>query len=379
MRTEIVHPLIDRDKQELARRYHGDGRKVSIISLIVTAIFLLALLYFDISRRFVQFVIGYSGSRVILIIVYFSMLYIVYSLLTFPFAYLEGYAIEHKYGFSTQTKKAWFYDWVKSVLVSYVLGAIVFCIIYIIIPAAPALWWLWLSLIMVGISIVLANIFPVMILPLFYKTTSLEDDGLKQEIIDLCNRANLKVRGIFRIDLSSKTTKANAAVVGLGNTKRILLGDTLLAKYRKEEILSALAHEIVHYRDHHTWWLILWQSTMTFIMFYLFYKIQPFVYAWFGFEHVSEIAAFPLFVILFSLLAYLFRPVGSALSRSYERKADRGALELTRDPDSFIGLIARLCNEQLSIAYPHALVEWYKYSHPSPGKRIAFADRWRQE
>jgi STE24 endopeptidase len=253
---------------------------------------------------------------------------------------------------------------------------IVFELIYLIIPAAPTLWWLWLSLIMVGFSVILTNLFPVVILPLFYKSTPLDDDDLKKKISDLCDKAQLRIRGIFSINLSSKTTKANAAVTGLGNTKRILVGDTLLAKYSADETLSALAHEIVHYREHHTWWLILWQSLITVIMFYLFYRIQPFVYGWFGFERTAAIAAFPLFALLFAVLSYLFRPLSSALSRYYERRADRGALALTAEPDAFISLIAKLCNEQLAIAYPNPIVEWYKYSHPSPGRRIAFAEKW---
>lgn len=379
VRSKQFHPLIDKEKQEIARRYRSDTRKIGIASLIVTAVFLMILLQFDISKLFVQFIKLYMDSRILLIVIYFSALYVVYSLLAVPFAYLEGYRIEHKYGFSTQTGSAWFADWVKSFLVTFVLGIIVFGVIFLLIPAAPAWWWLWLALIMVGIGVVLANIFPIIILPLFYKTKPLDDDDLKKEIAELCNKADLKVRGIFSIDLSSKTTKANAAVAGLGNTKRILLGDTLLSKYEKNEILSALAHEVVHYREHHTWWLILWQSMITIGMFYLFYRIQPFIYNWLGFEQASEIAAFPLFVLVFSVLSYLFRPVGSALSRFYERKADKGALRLTGDADAFIRLIAKLCNKQLSIAYPHPVVEWYKYSHPSPGRRIAFGEKWKQK
>jgi STE24 endopeptidase len=266
----------------------------------------------------------------------------------------------------------------KSFLIAFVIGLIVFGVIYLVIPAAPSLWWLWLALIMIGFSVVLANIFPVVILPLFYKTKTLEDDDLRNEIAELCDRVDLRVSGVFSIDLSSKTTKANAAVAGLGNTKRILLGDTLLSKYEKEEILSALAHEITHFREHHTWWLILWQSFITIAMFYLFYRFQPHVYGWFGFGQASEIAAFPLFVLVFSALSYLFRPFGSALSRFYERRADKGALRLTGNKDAFTHLIAKLCNEQLSIAYPNPIIEWYKYSHPSPGRRIAFAENWRQ-
>lgn len=372
-----VHPLIDKEKQEIARRYRGDNRQVGLASFILSAGFLLVLIYLDISRNFLECARSYVESRLLLIVIYFTALYVAYSLLTLPFAYLGGYCIEHKYGFSTQSKRAWFIDWVKSFLVSYLLGLVVFGVIYIVIPAATMLWWLWLSLIMVGISVVLANIFPVVILPLFYKTIPLEDDELKKGIFDLCSHAQLKVRGIFSINLSSKTTKANAAVAGLGNTKRILVGDTLLSKYEKGEILAALAHEMTHYRKHHIWLLMIWQSLITILMFYLFYRVQPFAYSFFGFGQASEIAAFPVFALVFAAFSYLLRPLGAALSRYYERKADGGALSLTGDPDAFIRLIAKLCNEQLSVAYPNPIIEWYQYSHPSPGKRIAFAENWK--
>ena len=376
--SEQLHPLIDKERQKVARRYRSDNRKLGIASFIISAGFLFVLIYLGISRNLVHFASQYVGGRLLLIVIYFSFLYVAYSFLTLPFAYLGGYTIEHKYGFSTQTKGAWFADWAKSFLVSYILGLAVFGVIYLVIPAAPGLWWLWLSLIMVGISVVLANIFPVVILPLFYKTSPLEDYEMRNEIADLCGRAQLRVRGIFSINLSSKTTKANAAVAGLGNTKRILIGDTLLSKYEKGEILSALAHEITHYREHHIWWLIVWQSIITILMFYLFYRIQPFVYSLLGFGQASEMAAFPVFALLFSALSYLLRPIGAALSRYYERKADSGAFELTQNAEAFIQLIAKLCNEQLSIAYPNPIIEWYKYSHPSPGKRIAFAEKWKQ-
>lgn len=374
MRSGKVHPLIDIERQKIARHYRRDNRKIDVASLVVAAVFLFFLLYFDLSKKLVLCLGYYIHPRILLITVYFSLLYVIFSLLSVPFAYISDYRIEHKYGFSKQNHSAWLVDWLKSFCVTYVIGLIVFNVIYLVIPAAPILWWLWLSLIMIGFSVVLANIFPVMILPLFFKTKPLEDDGLKKRISELCARAELKVRGVFSIDLSSKTTKANAAVTGLGNTKRILIGDTLIARYDADEIMSALAHEIVHYREHHTWWLILGQSVITFVMFYLFYRMQPYVYNWFRFEQASDIAAFPLFVLIFAVLSYLFRPLGAALSRYCERRADRGAIKLTGTPDAFIRLMAKLCNEQLSIAYPCPILEWYEYSHPSTGRRIQFAE-----
>jgi STE24 endopeptidase len=373
-----MHPLIDRDRQVIARRYRNDNLKWNIVSLVVSALFLIVILVFDISKGFADFLSGYVNARLLLIAAYFTVLYLVFSFMSLPFAYVEGYYIEHKYGFSTQNRRAWLIDWLKSSVVTYVIGLIVFEVIYLLMPASPGLWWLWLSLILVGFSVILTNVFPVVILPLFYKSIPVEDGELKSEITQLSGRAGVGIKGVYSIDLSSKTTKANAAVAGLGNTKRILIGDTLISKYETGEILSAVAHEIVHYREHHMWWLILWQSFITVFMFYILFRVQPFVYGWFGFDHASEIAAFPLFAFIFAVISYVFRPIGAALSRYYERRADRGALNLTGNSEAFVSLIAKFCNEQLSIAYPNRFVEWYKYSHPSPGKRIAFAEKWER-
>jgi STE24 endopeptidase len=378
MSSKRTHPLIDEERQKTARHYRGDNLRLSIGSFIISVLFLAIILLSGISKGFVHFLSIYVSARILLIGAYFSALYVVFSFLTLPFGYAEGYVIEHKYGFSTQSRRAWLIDWLKSFLVTYVIGLLVFEVIYLLIPAAPSLWWLWLSMVMIGFSVILSNIFPVVILPLFYKSSPIQDDELKTEITELCARANVSVKGVYSIDMSSKTTKANAAVVGLGNTKRILIGDTLLSKYQRGEVLSAVAHEMVHYSEHHMWWLILWQSIITVLMFYVFFRIQPSVYSWLGFEDASEIAAFPLFAIIFSFISYVLRPFGAALSRYYERRADSGALNMTGDSASFVALIAKFCNDQLSIAFPNRIIEWYKYSHPSPGKRIVFAEKWEK-
>ncbi len=375
MNENAMHPLIDRERQKIARRYRRDNLKWSIASFVVGSCLLVALMLFGLSERFADLMAACIGAHLLLVAVYFSALYLVFSMLNLPFAFVEGYRIEHKYGFSTQNRCQWFADWLKSSAVTYLLGLIVFEVIYLVIPASPHLWWLWLSLIMIGFSVVLANVFPVVILPLFYKTTAMEEGELTDGIAALCRKACVSINGVYTINLSAKTTKANAAVVGLGNTRRILVGDTLMSKYVTDEILSAVGHEVVHYRERHIWWLILWQSIITVAMFYALFRVQPVVYAWFGFEHAADIAAFPVFAMIFGVLSYGLRPLTSAISRYYERRADRGALGLTANTEAFVSLIAKLCNEQLSIAYPNRFIEWYSYSHPSAGKRIDLAEK----
>lgn len=372
-----MHPLIDRDKQRTAKLYRKQNRSVNILSYIVMVIFLILLLYSDVSSNVAAFMETVLHVRALTILGYFAILYVLYSVINFPFVYWSGYVIEHRFGFSTQTFQQWFVDWVKSFCVGFLLGGVIFQFIFLITHVSAQLWWLWLAAAMLIFSVVLTNLFPVLILPLFYKTTPLDDTELKQHIQAVCEHVKIPLHGVFSINLSSKSTKANAAVVGFGNTKRILLGDTLLADYSQEEVLSVLCHEIVHFVERHIWWLTAVQSAITILLFYLFYRIYPYFYGLAGFESVSEIAAFPLFALIFAVLSFIVKPLTAGVSRYFERKADRGALNLTHDADSFISVMAKFCNKQLMIAYPNRLIEWYKYSHPSPGNRIRFAERWR--
>jgi STE24 endopeptidase len=373
-----MHPLIDHEKQQTAKQYRKQNRVVSIISSVVVLIGLLAFLLSGISENLASFAESVTGLRIVVILIFFMVVYVTYSVIIFPFLYWSGFVIEHRFGFSRQTFRQWFFDWLKSFLVGFIFGGIVFEVIYLVTRVSVNLWWLWLALFMIVFSAVLANLFPVLILPLFYKTSPLDDSELKQRIQTMCGRAHIPIQGIFSIDLSSKSTKANAAVTGLGNTKRILLGDTLLADYSSDETISVLSHEITHFIEHHVWWLVGIQSVVTLVMFYVLYRLYPVLYGLAGFEHISELAAFPVFILIFVVLTFITKPLTSGVSRYFERRADRGALNLTEDAGSFISVMAKFCNKQLAVAYPHPLVEWYKYSHPSPGNRIRFAETWQK-
>ena len=373
-----MHALIDQDKQRIAKRYRGQNRLVSIASFVIMLAALLAFLFLGVSRDLATFAGNVVSARMVVILIYFTVMYVSYSVIAFPFVYWSGFVIEHRFDFSRQTFRQWIVDWVKSFFVGFILGGIVFEVIYLVTHASAHLWWLWLALFMIIFSVILANLFPVLILPLFYKTSPLDDTELKQRIQALCKRVNIPIQGVFSINLSSKSTKANAAVAGLGNTKRILLGDTLLADYSQDETISVLAHEITHFAEHHMWWLVGIQSVVTLVLFYVLNRVYPMLYGLAGFEHVREIAAFPVFALAFAGLSYVAKPLSAGVSRYFERRADRGALDSTGDADSFISVMAKFCNKQLMIAYPHPLIEWYKYSHPSPGNRIRFAENWQK-
>ncbi len=340
---------------------------------------LLLIIKFQISQNFLGVITDITDSRIIQALLYFIVFYFIYFLISLPFGFIGEYKIEHKYNFSTQTLKEWFKDEIKSLFVGLILGLIVFEILYLITHHYSKLWWLYLSLLMILFSVVLANLFPVLILPLFYETTPLTDGNLKDRIKEICEKVKMKIEGIFTINLSSKSTKANAMVTGLGNTKKILLGDTLISKYNEDQIIVTLCHEITHYQQHHIWYLILWNAIIMIISFYILYIILPVIYRFAGFNDISDISAFPVFILIFTLLSFLLKPISSGISRFYEKKADTGALVLSKNPQAFIELMAKFCNEELAIAYPHPLIEFYSYSHPSIGKRIEFAERFQNK
>ncbi|MGB9720998.1 MAG: M48 family metallopeptidase [bacterium] len=379
MKRHRTHSLIDEEKQKIARKYRKEHLIVSIVSSVVSIVILVLIIKFQVSKIFFAGISDLTDSRILQAFLYFLAFYLLYFLISLPFGFIGGYKIEHKYNFSTQTSREWFKDEVKSFFVGLILGLIVFEILYFVTYESPRLWWLYLSLLMILFSVVLSNLFPVLILPLFYKTTPLTDGDLKDKIKEICDRAKMTIEGIFTINLSSKSTKANAMVTGLGNTKKILLGDTLISKYNEDEIIVTLCHEIAHYQQHHIWYLILWNSIITLASFYLLYLIYPAIYKYAGFVEISDISAFPVFVLIFALLSFILKPLGSGISRFYERKADSGALILSKNPQVFIELMAKFCNQELAIAYPHPLVELYSYTHPSIGKRIEFAERFQKE
>jgi STE24 endopeptidase len=379
MKKANMHPLIDAEKQITARQYRRDNRIVSLVSYCVSGAFICVLLFCGVSQAYMSWLTTAVFSRFLVILLYFLPLYLIYSIITLPFNYLSGYVIERKYEFSRQTTRQWLTDWSKSFLVSLILGVLVFEALYLITYISPHFWWLWLSLIMVVFTVVLSNLFPVLILPLFYKMTPMGNEQLKIKIENLCTKAGIRLKGVYNIDLSSKSTKANAAVVGLGNTKRILLGDTLVSGYSEEEIMPVIAHEMTHYQQHHMWWLILWQSIIILTLFFVIFCVHPVIYQWLGFTSIADIAGFPLFALIFSLLSFMTRPISAGISRYYERKADKGAIELTGNADGFVSVMAKFCNRDLAVAYPHPFIEWYTYSHPSVGRRIAFAENWKAE
>ena len=291
-----------------------------------------------------------------------------------PFNYYSGYYLEHKYNLSTQSLFSWFKDRIKSFLLNIVFMVLLGEVLYLFFKFTQNTWWLWLSVIWVLFGIVLSNIFPVLILPLFYKYKPLENDELAKRLISLAERVNARILGVFELELSAKTKKANAALTGMGNTKRILLGDTLLENFTDDEIEVVLAHELGHFYYKHIWKLIFFGGFITFIGLWATSLVLAKLVVFSGFAEVSQIGAFPLFLLCMFLFALVSMPVNSTFSRILEKQADLFALRETKSPKHFITAMRRLANLNLADEEPHPLIEFFLHDHPSISRRVKLAE-----
>jgi STE24 endopeptidase len=298
-------------------------------------------------------------------------------LLMFPLNWYAGFRLEHRFGLSTQSALGWLADQIKAWGVSLVLGLIALESLYACLRIAGSWWWLWAGLVFFVFGVLLSALFPVVILPLFFKVEPLDNESLRTKLEAQASRVGVRLIGIYRLALSGKTHKANAAFAGLGRTRRILLGDTLLDHFAEDEIEVVMAHEMAHYRNRDIVRMIAWGAASTFVGFWLCELVYRNGLERLGFDGRADLGALPLLALVLFLFGLVTMPLNNAFSRWRERKADAGALELTGNRDGFIRAMRKLADQNLADISPHPLIEFLLHSHPSIARRIAFAERWR--
>jgi STE24 endopeptidase len=344
---------------------------------IIDTVYLLALLFIflglGLSKGLAGIIWAKTANTYLAAPVYFLVCYLVYYLFSFPLNIYQSFILEHKFGLSNQKIGSWFLDQAKGLMVSFVIGIICLEAFYYIIRNCPQNWWLVISLFWIFFSLIMAKLAPVIILPLFFKYKKLSDEGLRERITNLAREMGVKILDVFEIDFSKKTLKANAAFLGWGSTRRVILADTLKDKYSYDEIEIILAHEFAHYRLKHLIKLILVNSCVTILTFYLIFKTNIFVLKAFGLNSLADIAALPAAMIYFVLAGFLLQPFGNFLSRVFEREADAAAIRSTGLKEAFISTMDKLAGQNLSDRKPHPVIKFFFFDHPPIDERIAMA------
>jgi len=288
-----------------------------------------------------------------------------------------GFHLEHRFRLSNQKLRGWAWDQFKGWLLGLVLAAIAVEIVYFLIRHAPQYWWVMAWLVFIVLFLLFAQFAPVVLFPIFYKFVPLEDGELKQRLLRLSERAGTRVRGVYEWKLSEKSRKANAALTGLGATRRILLADTLLANYSADEIEAVLAHELGHHVHRHIPKSIAVQVVTTFVGFWAANQALSFAIdrmRWFG--SLTDFANLPLLALVSAVMSFLLMPAMNAFSRFNERQADRYCFSAVPSVAPFISAMRKLGEQNLAEQQPSRFVEWFFHSHPSIAKRVAAAQAW---
>jgi STE24 endopeptidase len=370
---------LDQERQKKAREYARTSRRFMLVDLTLTALYALAWLVFGWSAALRDWLGGFTTSPWLLVLLFAAVFGAIYFVIDLPLSYYTGFVLPHRYGQSTQTLRGYVIDQLKGIAVGALLGGIMLEAIYTVLRAYPDTWWIWASIILLVFSVLLANLAPVLLFPIFYKFKPLDEEyqDLAQRLTRLFERAGTRVKGVYKFDMSSRTKSANAALTGLGNTRRIILGDTLLSEFSADEIETVMAHELGHHVNKDIPLSIAVETVSTVVGLFLSSLVLKWGVAQFGFSGVGDIAALPLFMLVMGAYGLLTMPLTNGFSRWRERLADRYALESTHNPQAFAAAMTRLANQNLAEVDPEPWVEFLLYSHPALEKRIKMAEAYQ--
>src|SRR6478672_2636811 len=360
-----------------ARQYNRIRRRLSIADTVIGLVLLTVLLAAGWSATLRD--LAYEASRQhysLALFVYLGMLLALGKLLGMPLDFYS-FRLEHRFRLSNQKFGSWVWDAVKGWLVGLVLAGVLAELVYWVIRNWPEHWWLIAWAVFRGLLVLFAQIAPVVLFPIFYKFQPLDNEALKRRLVALGERAGTQVRGVYEWKLSEKSKKANAALTGLGNTRRIILADTLLQNYSEDEIEAVLAHELGHHVHGHMVKMIVVQALVTLAGFWAAnYVLRYAIDEQHMFQHLADFANLPLLALVASGLSLLLMPALNAYSRFTERQADLYCWKCVANVTPYITAMEKLARQNLSESHPSRLVELLFHSHPPISKRIAAAEAW---
>ena len=303
---------------------------------------------------------------------FFGILYAASVLLDIPFSLYGTFVIEKKYGFSTITPQLWLIDLVKSLVISVILMALLFIPFFALVHWLPQAWWFAAWVFFALFQMLMIWLYPLVIAPLFNKYVPVKDDVLRERIMAMAQKAGLKAEGIFEVDAGKRSRHSNAYFTGLGRSKRIVLFDTLLATHSHDEIVAVLAHEIGHWKLRHVLKQLVLMEVVALASFYLVFRLMgwPLLYETFGFSGPLPYAGLLLAAIVLKPAAFFLTPLSAAVSRKYEKDADRYVLGLVGSTRFLAQALKRLAKENLANLHPHPTYVAFYYSHPPLAERV---------
>lgn len=361
------------------RGYATKRVTLALIDPLYGALAALLLLFSGLSARIRDVAYRVGKGHYLRVLVYLTLYSLVAWAITFPFSWLQGFALEHQYHLSNQNFGPWFVDELKGLGLSVIFLGIVpiAALSYWGIAKSPRRWWLWLAIGSFPVTVMAVLIQPLVIDPAFNKFTPLHDKQLESKILALAEKAGIPGRKVFEVNKSAQTRKLNAYVSGFGASQRIVLWDTTLKDMKEDEILFVMGHEMGHYVLHHIWKGILMTVVLSTLFFYLSYIFTGWALARFGarwgFTELSDVASMPLIVGTIGLISFVAQPMTNSFTRAIEHEADQFGLEVTEMNDAGARAFIKLGAGNKSNPEPNPIIKAFVYTHPPLIERIRYA------
>ena len=360
--------------EDKATRYHRLGRRAGVLSTLWTGVMLVSVMLTGGSAALRDWAGRAAGNDpALLVVLYVLVLSLAVDVAMLPFSCYRSFLLERRYGLSTETVGHWFKDHLKAVLIGVAFAEIGAAFVYFTLRTWPSAWWAVSALGYSIVAVVLVSLAPVVLLPLFFTFKPLEKATLTDRLSALAAKAGTRIMGVYEWTLSDRTRKANAALTGVGGTRRILLSDTLLAEYSDDEIEVILAHELAHHVHRDIWTSVFCDMALTFAVFFAANVALQASVGVFRLDGIADPAGIPVFLLTAGVIGLCVRPLLNAVSRSHERRADSYALKMTENPSAFVTAMKRLGQQNLAEDSPSKLVQALFYTHPPIKERLRAA------
>jgi STE24 endopeptidase len=362
-------------EQAEAKRYGRVSLALTLADMALDLAF-LALAAFVLARPIDAWLAGYQSpawpqSYVRLLALFVAVMGL-HMLISLPLSFYSGYVVEHQFGLSNQTPRRWFRNWTLSNSLAMVLGLVLNAGMFWIMWNTGTYWWLITAAAFFVVSVLLGQLAPVLIVPLFYKVEPIENADLMERMQRLAAGTGLTIEGVYRLGLSADTSKANAMLAGLGRTRRVLMGDTLLDKFTPEEIEVIFAHEIGHHVHRHIPKMIAMGLAFSLLGFWFLDRV---IVWWASVPSAADAPTSTLPLVMFTMTAFmmLLSPLQNAVSRHFERQCDRYALARTNNPWAYRSAFEKLAKLNKADPDPNSIEVLLLHSHPPIKERLALA------
>ncbi len=315
-----------------------------------------------------------------LAMVYIALFTVATAVMEFPLTYYSDFVVPHQFDLSDQTFASWLVDMLKGMAVAMGIGSVVGAAALLAIRRVRR-WWVVLWLVSVPLILTIVVLQPIVLEPIFNKFEPLQDQALRQKLVDLASRAGIEGGRVYQVNKSRQTKTMNAYVSGIGPTNRIVMWDTLLAKMDHDEVLAVMGHEMGHYVMNHIWKSLAFFLVVSILIFYFTYRAyEPGLRRWggaWGTGERGDPATLPWLLLMASVISFLLTPVISAYSRSNEHDADMFSLEVTHLNEPFATAFVKMAEDSKRDPSPQPFVKFWRYTHPPISERIPFALQYK--